>query len=245
MSRHAHDLEGYSVLVVGGTRGHGHVVARSFADAGARVTVTGTLMLRELYDTDLSGLDHDMVDLSRQDSIDHLVRSTPRLDVLVLAAGCTLPSAQSREERAFVAEAVRSGLLGPLFLATRLRLRLGQSAAPGGGCIIHTSAVRRWLELSASPGRSAEELTATTARRADAWAGIGVRVNTVLETPPVQPSRPLLPRQPGPRDAHARATGDVLVRPTRPLTEDGAADLAVFLAGPSGARITGQTIRVG
>lgn len=36
-----HDFSGYQVLVVGGTRGEGHAIAGSFADAGASVTVTG------------------------------------------------------------------------------------------------------------------------------------------------------------------------------------------------------------
>ena len=234
------DFTGYQVLVVGGTRGHGHAVARGFADAGADVTVTGTLMLRELYDTDLSGLRYEMVNLARQASIDHLVSTVGHLDVLVLAAGCSLPFGLPDGEEAFIAEAVRSGILGPMFLATRLRLRLGQSPIIGGGCVIATGSVRRWLELSTPAERSAEELTAMTARHGDSWAGIGVRVNTVLEPP-----RGLVPRQGAPSAPGARiAGGHTLVRSRAPRLQDAVSDLAMFLAGPSGARITGQTIRL-
>lgn len=241
MSGQAQDFAGYRVLVVGGTRGHGHAIARGFADAGAHVTVTGTLMLRELYDTDLFGLDHDMVNLARQDSIDHLVSSVGHLDVLVLAAGCRLPAGLPADERSFVAEAVRSGILGPMFLATRLRLKLGQSPVDGGGCVIATGSVSRWLELALPAERSIEELTALTARHGDAWAGIGVRMNTVLE-----PARPVVPRQGGSTGASGarRAGSGTLVRSRPAAVQDTVRDLALFLAGPSGARITAQTIRV-
>jgi 3-oxoacyl-[acyl-carrier protein] reductase len=242
MSGQAHDFTGYQVLVVGGTRGHGHAVARGFADAGADVTVTGTMMLRELYDTDLSGLDYEMVNLARQRSIDHLVSTVGHLDVLVLAAGCSLPFGLPEEEQGFIAEAVRSGILGPMFLATRLRLRLGQSPIIGGGCVITTGSVRRWLELFTPADRSAEELTSLTARHGNAWAGIGVRMNTVLEVP-----RGLVPRQgtPATTPGARLAGGDTLVRSRVPRLQDAVTDLAMFLAGPSGARITGQTVRLG
>lgn len=241
MSGLAQDFAGYRVLVVGGTRGHGHAIARGFADSGAHVTVTGTMMLPDLYDTDLAGLEHDMVDLTRQDSIAQLVTSVRRLDVLVLAAGCRLPTGLPGSEQAFVAEAVRSGILGPWFLATRLRLRLGQSPVPGGGCVLATGSVRRWLELATPADRSAEELAALTTRHADAWDGIGVRVNTVLDAP-----RPVVPRQGGPTVAPGpqRARRDTLLRSREPRLQDAVTDLALFLASPSGARITGQTIRV-
>ena len=243
MSGRGHDFNGYRVLVVGGTRGTGHAVARGFADAGAHVTVTGTMMLRELYDADLSGIEHEMVNLARQSSIDHLVRSTGPLDVLVLAAGCTLPPGLPEAERDFIAEAVRSGILGPMFLTTRLRLRLSQSTVPGGGCVVNTAAVRRWLELSTPPERSAEDLAASTASRGEAWAGIGVRVNTVLAAP-----RVVLPRQAAAPDVSgrrvARGARDTLVRAGLPHVDEAVTDLTMLLAGPSGARITGQTIRL-
>src|SRR5919112_1171832 len=103
MTSGSYDFAGYQVLVVGGTRGEGHTIATSFADSGASVTVTGTMMLRALYDTDLS-------------AIDYLVGMIDHLDVLVLAASANLPYALPPDERAFVAQAARSGLLGPTFL---------------------------------------------------------------------------------------------------------------------------------
>src|SRR5690349_18296325 len=182
MTSGSYDFAGYQVLVVGGTRGEGHTIATSFAEAGASVTVTGTMMLRALYDTDLSPFDYESVNLARQESIDHLVGMTDHLDVLVLAASANLPYGLPPDEQAFVAQAARSGLLGPTFLTTRLRLKLSQSPILGGGCVVNTCAVRTWLELSSSVDEAQAQVIKSTARAGEKWAGLGVRVNAVLQT---------------------------------------------------------------
>ena len=129
MSALAHDFSGYRVLVTGGTRGTGLAVAHSFADSGAEVTVTGTMILPSLYDADLSRFEYEQLNLTRQDSIDNLVSSIDHVDVLVHAASAALPSAIQASEHDFVRQAVGLGMLGPAFLMTRLRMRLAQSAA--------------------------------------------------------------------------------------------------------------------
>ncbi|GAA5117917.1 SDR family oxidoreductase [Alloalcanivorax gelatiniphagus] len=238
----SYDFTGYQVLVVGGTRGEGHRIASSFAASGASVTVTGTMMLRSLYDTDLSAFDYESVNLARQESIDHLVGTVGHLDVLVLAASCHLPYGLPPDEQAFVAEATRSGLLGPTFLTTRLRLKLGQSPALGGGCVVNTGSVTSWLQLSTTPEAARRELVESTARAADNWAGLGVRVNSVLPAP-----RTVLPRQYSPASTPSggsRAAGGTLVRTPQPRVGDAVADAALFLASSGAARITGQTLRL-
>lgn len=206
----SYDFAGYQVLVVGGTRGEGHAIASSFASCGASVTVTGTMMLRSLYDTDLSAFDYESVNLARQDSIDHLAASIDHIDVLVLAATCNLPYGLPVGEHDFIAEAARSGLLGPTFLTTRLRLKLGQSPALGGGCVVNTGAVRTWLELSQPAETAHAELVASTARAADNWAGLGGAGQLRRPLPPSRPAPPVrspparVRRQPG-RRQHAGA----------------------------------------
>jgi len=234
----SYDFAGYQVLVVGGTRGEGHAIASAFASSGASVTVTGTMMLRSLYDSDLSAFDYESVNLARQDSIDHLAGSITHIDVLVLAASCTLPYGLPADEQAFIAQAVRSGLLGPTFLTTRLRLKLGQSPALGGGCVVHTGAVTSWLQLSGTPEAARRDLVETTARAGHNWAGLGVRVNAVL---PSVPS--VLPRQYSPADG-SRAAGGTLVRARAPRVVDAVVDATLFLASSAAARITGQTLRI-
>lgn len=238
----SYDFTGYQVLVVGGTRGEGHTIASSFAACGASVTVTGTMMLRSLYDTDLSAFDYESVNLARQDSIDHLAATIDHIDVLVQAATCNLPYGLPADERAFVAEAARSGLLGPTFLTRRLRLKLGQSPALGGGCVVNTGAVRTWLELSRTPETAQAELAESTARAAENWAGLGVRVNSV-----VQAVRPVPPRQLAPRETSrggSRVAGGTLVRSHQTAATHAVADAVLFLASSSASRITGHTLRL-
>lgn len=238
----SYDFTGYQVLVIGGTSGEGHSIASSFAASGASVTVTGTMMLRSLYDTDLSAFDYESVNLARQESMDHLVGMVDQIDVLVLAAGCTLPYGISDDERAFLSGAARSGLLGPTFLTTRLRLKLGQSPAVGGGCVVNTGSVRRWLELSSTPEAAHAELVDSTIRAGDNWAGLGVRVNSVAP-----PRRPPVPRQYGRPTAPtggSRAAGGTLVRTAQQRTTDAVTDAVLFLASSSASRITGQTLRL-
>ena len=241
MTSGSYDFTGYEVLVVGGTRGEGHTIATSFARAGASVTVTGTMMLRSLYDTDLSPFDYESVNLARQESIDHLVGMVDHIDVLVLAASCNLPVGLPATEQAFIAEAARSGLIGPTFLTTRMRLKLSQSPALGGGCVVNTGAVRSWLELSSTPEAAQAQVAESTARAGQKWAGLGVRVNSVLPAP-----RQVLPRQYA-RDPEpiggSRVAGGTLVRHQQRVT-DAVTDAALFLASSSASRITGQTLRI-
>jgi 3-oxoacyl-[acyl-carrier protein] reductase len=128
------------------------------------------------------------------------------LDVLVLAASANLPYGLPPDEQAFVAQAARSGLLGPTFLTTRLRLKRSQSPALGGGCIVTTGAVRTWLELSSTTEEAQAQVVASIARAGEKWAGLGVRVSSVLQT-----TRPVLPRQYAPR-AGAWVAGTTLPR---------------------------------
>jgi 3-oxoacyl-[acyl-carrier protein] reductase len=92
------------------------------------------------------------------------------------------------------------------------------------------------LELSSTADEAQAQVIESTARSGEKWAGLGVRVNSVLQT-----TRPVLPRQYAPR-AGTRMAGDTLVRSQESRTGEAVAQAALFLAGS--ARITGQTLRL-
>ena len=227
----AHDFAGQRVLVTGGTRGVGLATAHAFVEAGADVTVTGTKVLPGLYDAELSRFDYHQLNLTRRESIDYLVSNLGRIDILVNAAGASLPSSLDHAEREFVAHSARLGLLGPTQLMTRLRFRLSESTVPGGGAVVNTGATRRWHELTRTADEASAELIEATRRMGESWSRHGARVNTVLESP-----QRAVPRQ-------YRTEGSLLVR-SIPSTLEAVAGVVLFLAGSDAACITGQTIFV-
>jgi len=227
----AHDFAGQRVLITGGTRGVGLATAHAFVEAGADVTVTGTKVLPGLYDADLSRFDYHQLNLTRRESIDYLVSNLGRIDILVNAAGASLPSSLDHHEREFVAHSARLGLLGPTQLMTRLRFRLSESTVPGGGAVVNTGATRRWYELTRTVDEASAELIEATRRMGESWSRHGARVNTVLESP-----QKAVPRQ-------YRTEGTLLVR-SIPSTLEAVAGVVLFLAGSDAACVTGQTLFV-
>jgi 3-oxoacyl-[acyl-carrier protein] reductase len=235
---HAMDLTGRRVLVTGGTRGVGLAAARALVAAGAEVVVTGTKVMPSLYDVDLSRFDYHQLQLTRRDSIDYLLGHLGPIDVLVNAAGASIPHSHDLHHREFVAHSARVGLVGPTHLTTRLRWRLCESLAPGGGAVVNTGAVRAWGELTQSPIDAQNDLVAMTRRLGETWARHGARVNTVIESAPVR-----VPQQV--RVQISRDSGPLLTRTTqRTGTVDDIAAAVLFLAGPGSAWITGQTLHV-
>lgn len=242
MGEIACDFIGYRVLVVGGTRGVGLEIAHAFADCGADVVVTGTMMLRELYDADLSRFDYEMVNLARQDSVDNLATTLGDIDAVIVCAGANLPAGLPASERDFLGGAVLSGLLGPGYLARKLRLRLAQSPAPGGGAMVLVGPTKRWWEILEPAEQAGRSIAEFTTRTAASWATIGARINTVL-CPGSGGS--LVPRQYGTSEPAAtqRAGGGVLVR-EQPTLVQAAADTALFLASEPAARLNGQVLQL-
>lgn len=234
----AMDFTGRRVLVTGGTRGVGLAAATALVEAGADVVVTGTKVMPGLYDADLSRFDYHQLQLTRRDSIDYLLSHLGPIDILVNAAGATLPHSSDPHEREFVAHSALVGLVGPHHLTTRLRWRLCESLAPGGGAVVNTTAVRAWGELTQSRVDAQRELIATTRRLGETWARHGARVNAVIDSGPVR-----VPQQV--RVEIGRQDGPLLTRTHRRTgTAADIANAVLFLAGPASAWISGQTLHV-
>ena len=156
----------------------------------------------------------------------------------------TSPTGCPPSERAFIGEAARSGVLGPSFLTTRLRLRLSQSPALGGGCVVNTGAVRTWLELSMTPGgrsgRAGRPPPSAPATTGPGSASVSTASCTLREgcCPASTPRPPPRPRR------GSRLAGDTLLRTQQQPLREAVADATLFLASAAGSRITGQTLRL-
>ncbi|KQY54539.1 MULTISPECIES: SDR family NAD(P)-dependent oxidoreductase [unclassified Nocardioides] len=239
MAAPSYDFTGRRVLVVGGTRGLGNLVARNFSRYGASVTVTGTQSLTSAYDVNLDAFSYLRLDLTSHDSIVRVAEQVGDVDIVVNAASARVPHSSDVHEQEFVSESVRLGLLGPSQLTHRLRHRLGESTMRGGGSVINTHYVRRWCEMAVGPANAHQEMLNSTARLAAAWAPNGVRVNGVASTV-------MVPRQSQLRVQIDRQSGPLLTRTrtqrTGTLQDVGSAVL--FLASTGAAFITGQTLMV-
>ena len=84
------DFSGCRVLVTGGSNGIGLGVARGFAEAGARVQITGTRSSASDYDHDLAAFEYASVDVRDPEALDALAASIESLDILVNNAGANL-----------------------------------------------------------------------------------------------------------------------------------------------------------
>jgi NAD(P)-dependent dehydrogenase (short-subunit alcohol dehydrogenase family) len=244
----SYDFSGRRVLVAGGTRGVGLLVAHALADAGAEVSVTGTSSLVSYYDPSVARFGYRQVDLTDGDEIAALADRLGALDVLVNAAAPRISTAADAAEREFLAQAARLTLIGPFQLATRLRLRMAASEMSGGGSIVNLPATRGWFALAAgghATGPSPDvELERTTQRLGSTWGRLGVRVNTV--TAPLAVPEPR-GEQPSATSTVARGDGLLLTRTTgaRTLVEQQVVDLSLFLASSASGGLSGQTFPVG
>lgn len=239
MSAPSYDFTGRRVLVVGGTRGLGHSVARSFRRTGATVIVTGTQSLTSAYDAPLHDFGYLRLDLTNHDSIVRVAEQIGDLDVVVNAAGARIPHSTDVHEKEFVSHSVRLGLLGPGQLTHRLRHRLAASTMRGGGAVVNTHHLRRWCEMVVGGANAHTEMLNTTARQAATWGANGVRVNGVASTV-------VVPRQPQLRVQIDRQSGPVLTRTRaqRTGTLQDVTSAVLFLASAGSAFITGQTLMV-
>ncbi len=190
------DFGGAAVLVTGGSGGIGLAIARGFQAAGAEVTVTGTRAAPEDYDTDLEGLRYAPLQVADGASVDALVDSIDRLDVLVNNAGASLPDGLDEHTPEGFERSLAVNLAGAGRLTLRAKGLLAASTVKGGGNVVGIASMASFTGVPIVPGYSAAKsgVLGLTRSLAVAWAADGIRLNAVapglIETNMTAPMRP-------------------------------------------------------
>ncbi len=193
MNQVAFDFSDASVLVTGGTSGIGHAIASAFASAGASVTITGTRGGPKHYDTDLGRFSYRQTEMTDPDSIDALIDTLDRLDVLVNNAGANFPGGRDEWEPDTFAAALSLNLIGPMRLTMGCRHRLAASTLAGGASVVNMASLAAFRSIPIVPGYGSAKagLVTLTRNLARQWVTDGIRVNAVapgvIDTPMTAP----------------------------------------------------------
>ena len=175
------DFSGARVLVTGGSNGIGLGIARAFADAGARVAITGTRASARDYPHDLARFAYAPLDVRDKDAIARVAASLGALDVLVNNAGANFPFQPSEWDPDVFEDSVRVNLFSAWRMSLACKPLLGASRLAGGASVINLASMASFRAVPIVPGYGAAKagIVALTRNLAVQWARENVRVNAV------------------------------------------------------------------
>lgn len=232
-------LHGRVAIVTGASRGIGHAIACGLASAGAQVTGVG----RSPAPQDVSaGFAYKACDVTSAASFAELVQrvfaEVGRIDVLVNAAGITLPVQAEKDPSAAFRQTLACNLTA-VFDCCRAVIPCMQ--AGGYGSIVNVTSIGATLGFPGNPGYVASKggLAALTRALALDYGAQGIRVNSLvpgyIRTAMTQVSHA------DPERRQARASRTMLGRWGEPEELAGA---AIFLASPASSYVTGTELFV-
>ena len=173
------DCQGQRVIVTGGSRGIGRVLAERFVAAGARVAICG----RSPPPEPIGGVSFHALDIRDPDQatefVDRVAAEFGGIDVLVNNAGGSPEAPASEVSPRFVEAIVKLNLLAPMTLA---RAAYPHMAGGGGGSIVNIASVSgiRPSPGTAAYGAAKAGLLNVTQSLAQEWGPQRIRVNAII-----------------------------------------------------------------
>jgi NAD(P)-dependent dehydrogenase (short-subunit alcohol dehydrogenase family) len=233
------DLDGKVAIVTGASSGIGRAIAVGFAGAGAHVALVGRNAERlESVRSEIGGGEVLVADLDDDRSPPEIVARTTaafgRVDVLVNAAGVFTPAPIDDS-----AELLDRQWLTNVRAPFRLTLAALPALRDSRGAVVFLSSIAGQIGFPSSSAYCATKgaVELMTKAMAVEEAPNGVRVNAIAPGNVETPMNAHLMAEPGYKQAMLNATP--LGRNGRP--ED-IVPLALLLAGPGGAWITGESV---
>jgi len=231
MTFSADAFAGRHVLVVGGTSGIGAGIAQAFAQHGAAVRVTGATA-GEVEQATAAAI---VLDVRDGAAVAALLATFNTLDVLVNCAG-VIRRGQEHEPEVF-ADVIDINLNGTQRCCAAARPLLAASR----GCIVNTASMLSFFGGGLVPGYSASKggVAQLTKSLAIAYAAEGIRVNALAPGWIATPLTDALQRD---------GTRSAAILGRTPLarwgTPQDVAGVALFLASPAAAFVTGVVLPV-
>ncbi len=239
------DLQGKVALVAGGSSGIGLGIARRLEAAGATVHVSGTRGAAGDYgdygddgeEGGLDGLAFHSLDVADADAVRSFADGFGDLDVLVSSVGRVEYGGREYDIDTF-RQVIDVNLNGVMHLCTSFRDRL-RRAAPTSSSVVLVGSTSSYIATPGQPayGASKGALVTLTRSLAQAWAKHGIRVNGVA---PGFVDTKMTQRIRGDQDVYQETLGRIPLGRWGKPEEMG--DVALFLASPMAAYVTGQML---
>lgn len=230
-------FRGRHVLVVGGTSGIGHGIARAFAGHGAAVCATGAT------DAEVaaasagapSALQFRPLDVRDSAGVAALVGEFPELDILVNCAG--IIRRNDEHDPAVFAAVIDINLTGMMRACAAARPALARRR----GCIVNIASLLTFTGGALIPAYAASKggVGQLTKSLALAYAVDGIRVNALAPGYIVTPLTDALRADPA---RHAAILARTALNRWGTTAE--VADAALFLASPAARYVTGTILPV-